>query len=260
MTQILGSDKQSLVFEIISARIEDETEAKKHVIYNLQVRHISGNEDLSPSIIERRYTNFLNFYESLKAEYPELMNNISFPKKVLLGNFDNELISNRSMGFEHLLKYVSTHSMLRNSLALISFLQEPELLKAKQHMKNNEYNLALPLLENIFLLLNKVFTDRSSVVLISLCRLLGCSVLVANAANTKKIAELTYHRFDGVSDSELLALYVPVLQICIQIGLKKDDFQKKLLDLSKTGFKVNEKQSLLMEVDDVEAKIFHFKN
>ncbi|XP_044750920.1 sorting nexin-20 [Coccinella septempunctata] len=254
MTQISGNDRSNLVFEIISARIHEED--KKYVVYNLQVRHISGFDDLSPSLIERRYTHFLSLYNSLKTEYPEMMLSIEFPKKVFLGNFDNSLISSRSTGFETLLKHVSSNTKLRNSKSLLVFLQEPELTKAKDLLEKKEFNNAFPVLESIFLLLNKVFTDRSPAVLLSLCRLLGCAVEAAGI-KWRKWAELALHRYEGVSDSDLLPLYVPLMQLCLKYDLNKEDLEKRLLDLSKTGFVINETSSLLNEVEKVEKKILN---
>lgn len=84
--------KQSLVFEITSAYInEKEGTDKKHVVYTLQVRHITTRDDASPAILERRYTDFLNLYNGLRAEQPQLMASVPFPKKVLIGK--HKLIS-----------------------------------------------------------------------------------------------------------------------------------------------------------------------
>ncbi|RZC34493.1 PX domain containing protein [Asbolus verrucosus] len=259
MTQILGNEKQGLVFEIVSARICDEGEERKHVIYTLQVRHISGNDDLSPSVIERRYTHFLNLFNALKKEHPQLMANIIFPKKVIIGNFDNELISTRSTGFESLLKHISTESKLRASKALVEFLQSAELEKAKALLEKREFSCALPLLENNFKLLNKVFTDRSPAVLIALCRLLGCCMSIPGCGSCHKWADLALHRYEGVSDSDLLELYMPLLTACIKIwqsGRNKEILEQRLRDLKRQGMKINETHSLLEEVTAVEAKIF----
>ncbi|CAH1369453.1 unnamed protein product [Tenebrio molitor] len=253
---ILGVERQGLVFEIVSARICDEGEEKKHVIYTLQVRHISGSDDLSPSVIERRYTHFLNLYNALKKEHPNLLVNIVFPKKVILGNFDNELISTRSTGFESLLKHISTESKLRSSKALVDFLQSVELEKARRFLEKSEFSNALPLLENNFKLLNKVFTDRSPAVLIALCRLLGCCMSIPNCLHSEKWAHLALHRYDGVSDSDLLELYVPLLTACVKIGWQTDIIQQKLRDLERQGVKINKQCSLLDEVNIVEEKIF----
>lgn len=111
-----------------------------------------------PTTIERRYTDFYNLYTALKVEKPELMTSISFPRKVLLGNFDNSLIMSRSTGFESLLKHISIESKLRTSSALLRFLQEPELEKTKKLLKDKQYFHAVTYLENNFRLLNKAIT------------------------------------------------------------------------------------------------------
>ncbi|KAJ8921063.1 hypothetical protein NQ315_015859 [Exocentrus adspersus] len=260
MTQIMGNDKQGLVFEIISARISDEVEERKHVIYTLQVRFISGNDDLSPSVIERRYTHFLNLYNDLRKEEPQLMANIAFPKKVLIGNFDNELISTRSTGFESLLKHISLEGKLRSSYALLKFLQEVELDKAKNLLEKKDHVFAYPILENNFKLLNKVFTDRSPAVLLALCRLLACTLFIPEMPHSLKWADLALHRYDGVSDSDLLQLYVPLLHTCVRVwwqnGRNKDDLEQRLATLKKQGVKVDGCTALLEAVNAVEEKIF----
>ncbi|KAJ8970908.1 hypothetical protein NQ317_009060 [Molorchus minor] len=233
-----GNDKQGLIFEIISARISDELTERKHVIYTLQVRFISGSDDLSPS----------------------LMANIIFPKKVLLGNFDNELISTRSTGFESLLKHISMESRLRTSNALRRFLQEVELNNAKELLARNENIIAYPILENSFKLLNKVFTDRSPAVLLALCRLLACTMSIPEMPNSLKWADLLLHRYEGVSDSDLLELYMPLLQTCAKVwwqnGRNKDDLEQRISHLKKQGIKVKEDVSLMETVGEVEKKIF----
>lgn len=156
---ILDEPTEQLLFEITSARIADtKGDDKKHVVYTLQIRHLSGCDDNSPSSIERRYTDFNNLYTSLKRESPDLMTNITFPKKVLIGNFANKLIFNRSTGFESLLKHISMEHKLRNSKGLLHFLQDIELTKARKFLMEKQFFFAAPLLESSFKLLNKVHT------------------------------------------------------------------------------------------------------
>lgn len=250
-----------MFFEITTTRISDDNEGeKKHIIYSLQIRHTSGKDDSCPSVIERRYTDFLNFYMALKAEHPTLLASITFPKKVLLGNFENKLISERSTGFQALLKHVTQNSKLRGSVALLNFLQNVELYRVKSILAEKQFSEALPLLENNFRLLNKVYTDRSPAVLLALCRLLGCCVAIPGLPNAQKWADLALHRYDGVSDSDLLELYVPLLQTCIivwcQIGRDKEGLERRLTSLRKQGLRVNEDLSLLDAVEKLEQKLF----
>lgn len=152
-----SSTEEAPVFAITSAYIaESEGTEKKYVVYTLQFRHVTGVDDISPAILERRYTDFYNLYMALKKQYGEELSSISFPKKVLTGNFDNKLISTRTASFESLLKLVLINSKLRESGALLSFLQDMELNKAKQYINDKQHVLAAPILENNFRLLNKV--------------------------------------------------------------------------------------------------------
>lgn len=225
------------------------------------VRHASGRQEAALATIDRRYTDFYNLYTSLKKDHPDLMTDIDFPKKVILGNFDNALILARSTGFASFLKSISQEPKLHATRALLNFLQDEEVTKVKQLIDNNEYSYAVSLLENIFRLLNNVYTDRSPPVLLTLCRLLGCCMLIPGSPKADKWADLALHRFEGVSDSDLLELYLPLLHACIkvwwQIGRDKDQLEKRFLDLRRQGLKANDSVSLLDAVDNVENKIYH---
>ncbi|KAG5896531.1 hypothetical protein JTB14_020504 [Gonioctena quinquepunctata] len=260
MTQIMGNENQGLLFEIISARISEEAEEKKYVLYTLQIRYISGNDDLTPSVIERRYTHFLDLYNGLREEHPYLTSEMSFPRKVLLGNFENDLISSRSAWFEAFLNQIAAENSLRTSRALLYFLQDIELNQAKELMGSRDFPVAYPILENSLKLLNKVYMDRSAAVLLALVRLLACSVCIPGMPNSLKWSDLAFHRFEGVSDSDLLEMYLPLLQTCIivwsQSDRNTDELEKQLLKLQKQGVKCDKNASLIDTVNRVEHIIF----
>ncbi|KAF5298380.1 hypothetical protein FQR65_LT01158 [Abscondita terminalis] len=253
-----SKDKLAPVIEITSAHIA-ESEGKKYVVYTLQIRHVTGADDLRPAILERRYTDFCNLYTALKKDFPEEMVSVVFPKKVLMGNFDNRVISVRSTGFESLLKHVLIDSKLRNSNALLSFLQDIELNEAKCHLNVKEFTSAVTLLENNFWLLNKVYTDRSPAVLLALCRLLGCCISMPGSPDAEKWADLALHRYEGVCDSDLLELYLPLLHVCNKIwwqnGRNREILEMRLQTLRQQGLKFNESLSLLEAVEGVEKKL-----
>lgn len=74
-----------LKFEIVSSRTVDVESEKKFVAYMVQVRQDStesGVLDPDPVNVERRYTHFLDLYTGLKKDYPAMLSNISFPRKV----------------------------------------------------------------------------------------------------------------------------------------------------------------------------------
>ncbi|KAK4880431.1 hypothetical protein RN001_008577 [Aquatica leii] len=253
-----SKEKIAPVFEITSAHIA-ETEGKKYVVYTLQIRHVTGVDDSRPAILERRYTDFYNLYTALKKDYPDEMISVMFPKKVLIGNFDNKVISLRSTGFESLLRHVLIDSKLRNSNALLYFLQDIELNVVKNYLKEKDFILAAPLLENNFRLLNKVYTDRSPPVILALCRLLGCCISMPGSPGAEKWADLALHRYEGVCDSDLLELYLPLLQVCNKIwwqtGRNRELLEMRLQNLKQQGIKFNETIHLLEAVDALETKL-----
>ena len=66
--------------------------------------------DPRPAVIERRYNDFCFIYECiLKSFHPSILGEFLFPKKVLIGNFKAEVIS-ESMYIE----YLSTPIYLQN--------------------------------------------------------------------------------------------------------------------------------------------------
>lgn len=75
-----------LKFEIVSSRtVEGAETEKKFVAYMLQVRQDNKEStvyDPDPANVERRYTHFLDLYNGLKRDYPTLLSNLSFPRKV----------------------------------------------------------------------------------------------------------------------------------------------------------------------------------
>jgi len=167
------------------------------------------------AVIERRYTHFLHLYTNLKRHHSQLMQKVDFPKKAFMGNFSGELIAERSLAFEHFLDYVASKTELRDSPHFLTFLQEIELDQACQLLDERRNEQAVPILENCFRLLNKIYTDRSKCVLLVLCRLVAASTTSpVPHPNAEKYAELALRRYESVSDAELLVLYVPLLQTC----------------------------------------------
>ncbi|XP_066246398.1 sorting nexin-21 [Euwallacea similis] len=260
MTQILSATKQGLVFEIISARISEQPAEKKHVIYTLQVRYISGSDDLTPSVIDRRYTQFENLYNGLRRDFPDFMADTQFPKKVLTGNFNNELISARSTAFESVLRHVGSESKIRTSKSMQIFLQEPELTEAKQLFEKQSCNiLAFEKFQNVFKLLNKVFSDRSHAVLLTLCWIVACCEEYPKLAHAVRWSDLALYRFDGVSDTDLLQLYLPLLHACEKIYEENEKSTESILlqldNMRRQGINDKGGKSLFEALNELEERI-----
>lgn len=72
----------SLKFEILSSRTVEVGNEKKFVAYTLQVRQDVTKLDPDPVTVERRYTHFLDLFNGLRKEHSDLLNTITFPRKV----------------------------------------------------------------------------------------------------------------------------------------------------------------------------------
>ncbi|KAI5632249.1 PX domain-containing protein [Phthorimaea operculella] len=254
-----------LKFEIVSSRtVEGAESEKKFVAYMLQVRQ--NNKEFSPfdpdpANVERRYTHFLDLYNGLKKDHPALLSTIAFPRKMLMGNFEPSLISNRCAAFESLLELLSNESRLRETPAAISFFQDAELSEAKRLIAEGKFDQAVSVLETSFRLLNKVYTDRSRVVLSVLCRIVACATASggALAGPVEKWAQLALRRYEAVSDSDLLLIYIPLLHACISIwetlGRDKSKLVAELNGLRKRGMKVDSAPNLMEAIDNLDVAI-----
>lgn len=174
--------------------------------------------DHNPASIERRYTHFLRLYEALRAEFPDRMRSVAFPKKAIMGNFSAELVAARSASFETFLDHVAGCSELRDSRAFLNFLQDSEVQLARRLLDERRNEQAVPILENCFRLLNRVYTDKASSVLLMLCRLVAaCTTPPMPHPAAQRWCELALHRYETVSDADSLVLYVPLLQTCLHL-------------------------------------------
>lgn len=238
-----------LCFEIPYARVlppdnaEVSNSGKKYVAYDVSVRKDSTDPDPNPTSIERRYTHFLKLYEGLKKEHPQLLMSVVFPKKVLMGNFSAELIGERSVAFESFLDYIVSVPSLRESECFLEFLQGDELRRACQLLDERRNEFAVPILENTFRVLNKIFLDKSKCVLLLLCRLVAaCTTSPIPHPLAEQWAELALRRYEHVCDTDLLVLYIPLLQTCLHLwwqrGRDRSLLEERLDEMGKKGIKV----------------------
>lgn len=262
-------DNVVLCFEIPYARVlpqDPQLEGaaavpagKKYVAYDVSVRKDSATPDPNPTSIERRYTHFRNLYEGLRKEHPQLMQSVVFPKKVLVGNFSAELIGERSMAFESFLDFIVSVPSLRESEHFLEFLQGDELRKACQLLDERRNEFAVPILENTFRVLNKIFLDKSKCVLLLLCRLVAaCTTSPIPHPLAEQWAELALRRYEHVCDTELLVLYIPLLQTCLHLwwqrGRDRTLLEERLDEMGKKGIKVKGGPSLAQAIHALDPR------
>ncbi|XP_070500850.1 sorting nexin-20 [Chironomus tepperi] len=260
------SDGYVTRFEIQFARIcpnadsEQASNTKKFVVYDVICTLDSTTQaDKSPAIIERRYTDFLKLYEALKKENPQLLANVAFPKKKILGNFTSDLISERALAFENFMDYCVSIPALRDSPSFLSFLQDDDLTRASRLLDERRNEAAVPILENSFQLLNKVYLDKSRQVLLLLCRLVcACTTSPISHPSSIKWTDLALRRFDHVSDTEILVLYIPLLNTASylywQKGLDAKPINDRLEEMGRKGIKIKDTLTLIQCLHTMEPR------
>uniref|UniRef100_A0A1B0FQX7 PX domain-containing protein n=1 Tax=Glossina morsitans morsitans TaxID=37546 RepID=A0A1B0FQX7_GLOMM len=261
----LPHDGSSLLrFEILTARMMppngEDLKVKRYVVYDLTVRLDSKfAADSRPAVIKRRYTDFRELYIKLRRDHPVLMSRIDFPNKVLMGNFSATLIAERGASFETFLNYIVNNETLKQSPEFLHFLQNNELTKACQLMDERN-DSCVPILENSFLLLNKIFMDRSKPVLLLLCRLVAactsCTPMPHESA--ERWAALALNRYETLSDIDLLPLYIPLLNTCAHLWWQQGHDQKpitdRLTDMSKKGISINNVPNLIQAIHKLDPR------
>lgn len=263
----LPQDGSILVrFEIPYAHVmpppneNENSTIKKYVVYDLNIRQDSTNTtDANPVTIERRYTDFLKLYDGLRTEYPALMNTLPFPKKVLIGNFSSALIAERSTAFEALLDHIMSLNTLRESQSFLEFLRDIELTKACRLLDERRNEVAIPILEDSFRLLNKIFMDHAKSVLLLLCRLVAaCTTSPVPHPSAEKWAELALRRYDGVSDADLLTLYIPLLNTCVHLwwqrGRDNQFLQDRLKAMECKGIPIKNSKTLTQAIHALDPR------
>lgn len=195
-----------ITFEIIKARtvttfdaatggtITRFGERRRYVNYTILIKRVPGLET-KPAIIERRYSEFLNFYNSIKRKYPGLLKDIIFPKKILIGNFSPEVIAERSLAFQKFLTYCLSVSEIRFSREFATFLYVPELKETKKCLTAIHLEEAACILENVYFIQDKlaVHSGKPSAQLIhTMCCLIGCLNAVDNTSEARMLADRTF--------------------------------------------------------------------
>lgn len=208
--------------------------------------------------IYRRYTDFLKLYEGLKSNYASLLQDVEFPKKHFTGNFTESVVVHRIALFENFLNIVAANGELLDSPQFVSFLQDQELERACRLIDERKSEEALPILENLFGLLSKFYMNRSKHVLLVLCRLVAASSHPIPAPDANKWADLALERFDGVCDSDLLSLYVPLIKACVytywKSGRDKTHLDAQLDGMKKRGINVKSGPNLTQAIHKLDPR------
>ena len=97
--------RAKLKFEVVTAKVVEE-QGKKFVTYTVMMKRAS--DDKHPAVICRRYNDFCYLYERILCSFhPSILGEFQFPKKVLIGNFKAEVITERTEAFHKFLNLIA---------------------------------------------------------------------------------------------------------------------------------------------------------
>lgn len=106
---------------------------KRYVNYTLLIKTVPGL-DKHPTVIERRFSDFSTLYHAIRNQQSlaKLIDNkhLTFPKKVLVGNYSFPNIAERGIEFSRLLNVCMNEPQLQWSAPFTSFLVDKELREA----------------------------------------------------------------------------------------------------------------------------------
>ena len=255
--------RSKLRFEVVTARVV-ECAGKKHVAYTIMMKRV-GHEP-HPAVIERRYSDFCFIYECiLKSFHPSILGDFLFPKKVIIGNFKAEVISERTDAFHKFLNLIANCDNLLYSDYFYSFLSSEEHNEAVSHLKLARYAEATPLLQSIFYVREKLLSIASIHVFLVTCELVAC--LAADVAtgplDMRKrkeeafaFVEVAMKSFElviqGRNPEEIMVveqLRIPflklALELAIELGQDKKPYERQLSELRYAGVRLENSQPLL---------------
>lgn len=216
-----------LLFEIPSTRIV-EHHLSKYVMYKIIVLQ-TGSFDSNKSIIERRYSDFEKLHRNLLEEFSEEMEDVTFPKKTLTGNFTEEIINERKLAFKDYLRLLYSMKYIRRSKKFIDFLTRPELREAYGCLRGGQYTRALEILSEVIGLQERLTRGNPVSIVPTLCAIVVCHKDLENHASAFEYGEKALSRLQVHTSHRY---YIPLLETMIALAyeLGKDflSLQEKL--------------------------------
>uniref|UniRef100_UPI0037E8F141 sorting nexin-20 isoform X2 n=1 Tax=Semicossyphus pulcher TaxID=241346 RepID=UPI0037E8F141 len=162
-----------LLFEIPTTRIIQQT-VSKHVVYEIVVMR-SGSFDSHRVSVERRYSDFSRFHHQLQEEFNEELEEVVLPRKLLTGNFDPEIISERRLALQDYLAKLYAVRCVRHSPLFSEFFTEQEQRRAHSLLRAGQFQPAVEQLQAVLEIQEKLLPWQKATMLVpSLSALAVC--------------------------------------------------------------------------------------
>ncbi|CAH2324681.1 sorting nexin-20 [Pelobates cultripes] len=224
-----------LLFEIPSTRIAEDF-LSKFVVYKIIIVS-TGSFDENKVFIERRYSDFEKLHRNLLKYFKEEMEDVLFPKKILMGNLTEELIRKRILALKDYLAELYTISCVRKSKKFMEFFTKPEEEEGYSCLRGGEYGRATELFHQVVCLKERLTLHCPAVVVPSMCALVVCH---KDMDNLDKAYEVGMKALTILEKHTVHRYYVPLLDTLISLAYKiGKDFMSLRERLEKEERKVN---------------------
>ncbi|KAG8437744.1 hypothetical protein GDO86_008449 [Hymenochirus boettgeri] len=204
-----------LLFEIQSTRIAEDF-LSKFVVYQIVIIR-TGSFDGNKVFIERRYSHFEKLHRDLLKDFNNEMEDVLFPKKVLIGNLTSEIINKRMLGLKNYLEDLYAIKCVRKSMTFIRFFLDPELHEGYSCLRSGQYSKALEIFQHIVYLKEKLTQHKLILMVPPLCALVVCHKDLDEPEKAYKVGmdalslleKHTGHRY-----------YMPLLETLVSLAYK----------------------------------------
>ncbi|XP_019361240.1 PREDICTED: sorting nexin-20 [Gavialis gangeticus] len=219
-----------LLFEIPSARIVEQ-HFSKYVMYKVIVIQ-TGSFDVNKSVIERRYSDFEKLHKNLLEDFSEEMEDVTFPKKTLTGNFTEEIINERKLAFKDYLRIMYSMKYVQRSKKFIDFFVRPELEEGYGCLRGGQYAKALEILVQAIALQEKLTKHNPLLIVSTLCAIVVCHKDLENPRSAYEYGEKALLRLQlRTSHKYYTALLETMITLAYELGKDFVSLQKKLEEI-----------------------------
>nr|XP_045610573.1 uncharacterized protein LOC123765829 isoform X1 [Procambarus clarkii] len=219
-------EHKTVVRYVIQSARTQITKEEKFVVYTVEaqrfLQYSEGEENISYkpllkkfATFERRYSEFLTVYSALMTSHRSLMEDFDgFPKKVIIGNFSMDVITERCKGLARFMNFVQDEGVLSRTAVFSKFLYHPEVMMSNNLLLQSQFEEACPILENTYILLSSLHWD-TGLTLRTLCQLIVSLHAVSNFERSYMFAQVALHKFKSPSNKKIgKGLYLPLLIFC----------------------------------------------
>lgn len=206
-----------------------------------------GEIGKTPGIIEKRYSDFNDLNSKLRKRFPKEMEHISFPGKLVIRNFKDETIAQRSRAFEQYLTHLFTIDSVRFSDEFKDFLYQEKFKEGIESLQRGEFSHCVSIMEKYLPVQERLQGDQHSDVVCTLCVLSACHQKLSDQETALKYAESA---LSCVSNNQTSVFLAPLLShtiyLCWLLGREKTHLETQLTGLRDKGVKPEELLSVIL--------------